>query len=168
MLLDVITFIRKKVSRFPKDSDRRIKWIAALKRENWKPNDYTWICSQHFVSGEKSNNPLAPNYVSTLFDYVGSPVKRRLESDMDKSYRRLAMKKRRVFPTCSGSTGSTTINEESCNDSEAVDMELQQHSIDEDMSNSEPEIELVSRNTLQQKQLYGIQKVSTTNKSWQT
>ena len=38
------------------------------------------------------------------------------------------------------------VTEELCNDNEAVDMELQQHSIDEGMSNPEPEIELVSRN----------------------
>ena len=39
---------------------------------------YTWVCSQHFVSGEKSSNHLAPNYVP---DYVGSPVKQRLENE---------------------------------------------------------------------------------------
>ena len=57
------------------------------------------------------------------------------------------MKKRRVFPTCSDSTSSATdITEELYNDSEAVDMELQQHSVDDDMLNPESEIELVSRN----------------------
>ena len=66
---------------------------------------------------------------------------------MDKFRRRQAMKKRRVIPTCSGSSDSVAeVTEESCNDNEAVDMELQQHSIDEGMSNPEPEIELVSRN----------------------
>ena len=90
------------------------------------------------MSGEKSNNPLVPNYVPTLFEYVGSPVKRRLESDMGKFHRRQAMKKRRVFPTHSG-TSTTEIVEDSSSDSEAVDinLELQQHSVDEDMPNPE-------------------------------
>ena len=70
-----------------------------------------------------------------------------MESDMDKFRRRQAIKKRRVFPTCSGSSDSVgEVTKESCIDSEAVDMELQQHSINEGMSNPEPEIELVSRN----------------------
>ena len=80
-----------KFYRFPSDSERRSKWIASVKRENWKPNAYAWLCSRHFVSGEKSNNPLAPNDVPTLFDYVGSPVKRGMESDMDKCRRRKKM-----------------------------------------------------------------------------
>ena len=59
------------------------------------------------------------------------------------------MKKRRVSRTCSGSTSSTAeIPKESYNDSESVDLELQQHSVNEDydVSNPESQIELVSRN----------------------
>ena len=55
-----------KFYRFPSDPERKSKWIAAVRRENWTPNEHTWICSQHFVTGEKSNNPLAPNYVPSL------------------------------------------------------------------------------------------------------
>ena len=33
------------------------------------PTQYTWICSEHFVSGCKSNNLLAPNYVPSLFKH---------------------------------------------------------------------------------------------------
>ena len=29
---------------FPADKDLRRKWIAAVKRENWTPNEYTTIC----------------------------------------------------------------------------------------------------------------------------
>ena len=86
-----------KFYRFPSDPERKAKWIAAVRRENWTPTEYTWICSQHFVTGEKSNNPLAPNYVPSLFEYVDSPVKRRLEGGMDKFHRRQAMKKRRTI-----------------------------------------------------------------------
>ena len=38
------------------------QWIVAVKRENWVPNRNTWICSEHFVTGQKSNDALAPNY----------------------------------------------------------------------------------------------------------
>jgi len=55
--------------RFPKERERRNQWIAAVNRQNWTPSEHTWICSEHFVSGEKSNNPLAPNYVPTLFKH---------------------------------------------------------------------------------------------------
>ena len=30
-----------KFHRFPKDEERRAKWIAAVRRENWTPNDNT-------------------------------------------------------------------------------------------------------------------------------
>ena len=60
------------------------------------PNEYTWICSQHFITEEKNYNLLAPNYIPSLFEHVDSPVKRRLEGDMDKFHRRPAMKRRRT------------------------------------------------------------------------
>ena len=71
-----------KFHRFPKDEGRRAKWTAAVRRENWTPNDNTWICSQHFVNGEKSNNPLAPNYIPTIFPQLSSPEKRKQENDV--------------------------------------------------------------------------------------
>ena len=42
---------------------------------NWAPHDNTWICSQHFVNGEKSNNPLVPNYCPTIFPQLQVPRK---------------------------------------------------------------------------------------------
>uniref|UniRef100_A0A3B4ALK8 THAP domain-containing protein 1 n=1 Tax=Periophthalmus magnuspinnatus TaxID=409849 RepID=A0A3B4ALK8_9GOBI len=35
----------------PKDPERRLRWIAAIARENWSPNNNSRLCSQHFVSG---------------------------------------------------------------------------------------------------------------------
>ena len=32
----------------------RNKWISAVKRKDWEPNEYTWLCSAHFISGVKS------------------------------------------------------------------------------------------------------------------
>ena len=59
-----------KFYRFPSDPERKAKWIAAINRKDWYPTEYSWICSEHFVSGEKSNNQFAPNYVPTIFKHV--------------------------------------------------------------------------------------------------
>ena len=42
--------------RFPVDPDRRRRWIAAVDRKDWEPTEYTWICSEHFITGTKSND----------------------------------------------------------------------------------------------------------------
>ena len=82
--------------RFPRKVNRRERWIAAVRRENWMPNKSTWICSQHFITGKKSNNPLAPNYVPSIFPYTASPIKRKLEGDAIKFERRQATKLKRL------------------------------------------------------------------------
>ena len=82
--------------RFPTDPEHRSKWIAAVSRENWQPNEYSWLRSEHFVSGEKSNNPLAPNYIPTLFSHVESPMKAKMVARLEDFNRRQAMKRRRV------------------------------------------------------------------------
>ena len=63
--------------RFPADPDRRLKWVAALKREKWLPTQRSWLCSAHFVSGRKSDDPLSPDFVPSIFKFVTSPVKRK-------------------------------------------------------------------------------------------
>ena len=78
------------------DPERRSKWIATISRENWQPNEYSWLCSEHFVSDEKSNNPLAPDYIPTLFSRVESPVKSKMVARLEDFNRRQAMKRRRV------------------------------------------------------------------------
>lgn len=58
--------------RFPTNPEKRSKWIAAVKRDDWAPNDNTWIYSTHFVTGKRSDNPLAPNFIPTLFPQFNS------------------------------------------------------------------------------------------------
>jgi len=58
------------------------------------PTRYFWICSQHFVTGKKSNNLLAPNYIPSVFEHVSSPVKHRLETEAGHFESRQAMKRR--------------------------------------------------------------------------
>ena len=82
--------------RFPDDKERRAKWIAAVARKNWEPTEHSWICSAHFVSGAKDNNPLSPDYVPSVFSYIKSPVKRKLEEGMKRFERVSQAKKRRV------------------------------------------------------------------------
>lgn len=37
--------------RFPRDPERKQRWIAAVNREGWVPNDGSRLCSSHFISG---------------------------------------------------------------------------------------------------------------------
>ena len=53
--------------RFLTEPERRERWIATVNRKDWAPANYTWICSQHFVSGSKSDDPLSSNYVPLIF-----------------------------------------------------------------------------------------------------
>ncbi|KAM9710219.1 uncharacterized protein ACNS7B_024212 isoform 2-T2 [Menidia menidia] len=41
--------------RFPRDPERKQRWVAAVNREGWVPNDGSRLCSTHFISA-----PLSP------------------------------------------------------------------------------------------------------------
>ncbi|KAK5613231.1 hypothetical protein CRENBAI_025891 [Crenichthys baileyi] len=62
--------------RFPKDPERRTLWVEAVSRLNWSPTEYSRICSKHFISGQKSNNPLSPDYVPSLFAHTPAAERR--------------------------------------------------------------------------------------------
>jgi len=74
--------------RFPADTERRRLWISAINRKGWEPNEYSYVCSAHFVSGKKSNDVLSPDYVPSIFHHVSSPLKRRKEADLHAYHRR--------------------------------------------------------------------------------
>eukprot|EP00058_Branchiostoma_floridae_P006248 XP_002591736.1 hypothetical protein BRAFLDRAFT_58953 [Branchiostoma floridae] len=69
--------------RFPREEPRRGKWIAAVRRVDWQPTDSSRLCSAHFISGKKSEDPVSPDYVPSIFDYVPSHVKRKRHCDLD-------------------------------------------------------------------------------------
>jgi len=67
-----------------------------MKRENWKLNKHSWVCSVHFVSGNKSDDPLSPDYIPSVFSYVGSPDKRRAKRQLERYEQRKHSKRRRL------------------------------------------------------------------------
>ncbi|XP_034429444.1 uncharacterized protein LOC117754583 isoform X5 [Hippoglossus hippoglossus] len=44
--------------RFPRDPDRKQRWIEAVNREGWIPNDGSRLCSTHFISEMKEPGAL--------------------------------------------------------------------------------------------------------------
>eukprot|EP00058_Branchiostoma_floridae_P004929 XP_002590417.1 hypothetical protein BRAFLDRAFT_201218 [Branchiostoma floridae] len=80
--------------RFPREEPRRGKWIAAVRRVDWQPTDSSRLCSAHFISGKKSEDPVSPDYVPSIFDYVPSHVKRKRHCDLDTYEHRQKLKTR--------------------------------------------------------------------------
>ncbi|XP_074546650.1 uncharacterized protein LOC141805465 [Halichoeres trimaculatus] len=79
--------------RIPKDPERRQKWVAAIKRarrqqkksEDWEPKNPGFrVCSEHFISGQKSDNPLSLDYVPSVFPYVPSKDKRKKQQKINR------------------------------------------------------------------------------------
>nr|XP_022287119.1 uncharacterized protein LOC111099903 isoform X3 [Crassostrea virginica] len=73
--------------RFPKDKRKRRTWIKAVNRDEWTPNDHSWICSEHFVQGWHGDDPEDENYAPTLFSYkqtvVNKEREQRVQCDLD-------------------------------------------------------------------------------------
>lgn len=82
--------------RFPADSDRRNRWISAISRKDWHPTEYSYICSAHFVGGQKSNDPLSPDFVPSLFKHIRTPLKRKQRRDFEAFSRRKRVYRRRL------------------------------------------------------------------------
>ena len=85
--------------RFPADPHRRRRWIAAVNRKDWMPNEHTWLCGRHFISGTKSDDPLDPDFVPSIFNHVSTPMKRKMKSRASDYHRRKGTKKRRIEET---------------------------------------------------------------------
>ena len=82
--------------RFPRDSERRRQWIAAVDRKNWVPSEFSWICSGHFVGGKKSNDLNSPAYTPSIFCHVKSLKKRKAAEDLCRYHRLRVTKRRRM------------------------------------------------------------------------
>ncbi|XP_059207705.1 uncharacterized protein LOC131986660 [Centropristis striata] len=76
----------KSFYRIPKNPERRNKWIAAIrharteqrKTKYWEPKgDGFRLCSDHFISGKKSENPRLPDYVPSIFKHDAKSSQRK-------------------------------------------------------------------------------------------
>ena len=54
---------------FPTDPSRRDAWVRAIRRENWKPNEYSVVCKLHFILEKPSRFPNNPDYVPSKFSF---------------------------------------------------------------------------------------------------
>ncbi|XP_052258451.1 uncharacterized protein LOC127863124 [Dreissena polymorpha] len=85
--------------RFPKNDERRWKWIIAMKRMQfdnpnklWEPLHNQQLCSLHFLSGQPSTDANHPDYVPSRFHFT--PVLEQTPKAMDRYQR--AVKRRRL------------------------------------------------------------------------
>lgn len=107
--------------RFPSNEGRRALWISAVKRKNWQPSDYSWLCSVHFVGGKKSDDPLSPAYTPTIFNFISSPVKRKASADLIR-YERCKVRRK----VCSSSIDDELQDDdEQSNESHVMDTAVQ-------------------------------------------
>jgi hypothetical protein len=94
--------------RFPVDSERRARWIAAIRRQNWQPTKHSFLCSAHFITGKKSQDPLSPDYVPSIFTFVNSPEKNQKAIQLRRytSRKQLLQRKRTALTQQSGGEDS--------------------------------------------------------------
>ncbi|XP_047138616.1 uncharacterized protein LOC124814720 [Hydra vulgaris] len=66
-----LSFYRIPFGNTETSKNRRVLWLQALKRKNWPISmiDNARLCSKHFISGKKSDNPNSPDYVPSVFLY---------------------------------------------------------------------------------------------------
>ncbi len=76
---------------------RRGRWIAAIKRANWRPTEYSFVCSAHFVTGKKSQDPISPDFVPSVFKYIDSHAKKRKLNDIKKYSNRKSQLRRKIL-----------------------------------------------------------------------
>uniref|UniRef100_A0A8C6TSK3 THAP domain-containing protein 1 n=1 Tax=Neogobius melanostomus TaxID=47308 RepID=A0A8C6TSK3_9GOBI len=79
----------------PADEDRRRLWLAAINRKHWQPSKYSRICGEHFLQGQKSQDPLSPDYVPSVFAHTTVAAKRYSLKTLQKYGIRQEMKKKR-------------------------------------------------------------------------
>lgn len=61
--------------RFPKDPELRRKWVQAVKRKDWEPTKYSYLCSNHFAEPDFDRTSLCyvrlrENVFPTIFTAI--------------------------------------------------------------------------------------------------
>ena len=65
---DNVLKTKRNYYRYPLGDEKRMRlWYKAIPRENVVAKVGWRICSDHFVGNVKSNNPLSPSYIPTIF-----------------------------------------------------------------------------------------------------
>ena len=88
--------------RFPKNKRKRTAWVKAINRKDWQPNEYSRICSDHFVDNWHSDDPSDVNFAPTIFNYKlckPSDVEKRRHEFLFDSCIQTGMKKRLLHQT---------------------------------------------------------------------
>ncbi|XP_077982798.1 uncharacterized protein LOC144437668 isoform X1 [Glandiceps talaboti] len=83
--------------RIPKDLDRRRQWLSAINRKNLEPK-HAWLCSKHFITGAKNDDPNHPDYVPSVFSFITQQRKRKAETDLQRFERRSSKFKACMVP----------------------------------------------------------------------
>ena len=56
----------------------------------------TFLLNSYVLSGKKSDDPLSPDFVPSVFAHVSSPVKRAATKKMDSFQRRSVLKRKKL------------------------------------------------------------------------
>ncbi|XP_028429965.1 THAP domain-containing protein 4-like [Perca flavescens] len=118
--------------RLPQDENRRHQWLAAIKRTDWTPTSNTRLCSAHFVCGVKSQNPLNPDFVPTIFPYLSSPNKRKRINQMTRFKQTQKLKRKRAVSLDRQETGKEEEGVEMDKDDRQEFDREDRHELDED------------------------------------
>ncbi|KAK0151943.1 THAP domain-containing protein 4 [Merluccius polli] len=99
----------------PREKERRYKWLATIRRDLWTPTSNTLLCSEHFLSGAKQDNPLSPDFVPSLFAHTSKREGEKQHYAFQK-FQKTQLMKRKIRENCSSladpSTTSVTDMEE--------------------------------------------------------
>ncbi|KAK0149998.1 THAP domain-containing protein 4 [Merluccius polli] len=99
----------------PREKERRYKWLAAIRRDLWTPTSNTLLCSEHFLSGAKQDNPLSPDFVPSLFAHTSKREGEKQHYAFQK-FQKTQLMKRKIRENCSSladpsTTGVTDMEE---------------------------------------------------------
>lgn len=122
--------------RFPTDSAKRERWIAAIKRDNWSPSEYSQICSRHFVTGKKlifddravikyiniGKHPRHVDYAPSIFHYnARAATEDHNAASMDRYHRAVKRAKISAVPMTNGQCSDWVTRNASTNQSQQSD-----------------------------------------------